>query len=141
MPLFSQWWISFQGSLITNMIMCVIILNTQYSFTKYASVIMITIGIAICTIISGQEVKSTQPKTSPNFVPTTPMDDFFWWTVGIALLTLALFVSARMGIYQQELHRKYGKRPREALFYTVIVLRLKNICRWLHRLYWFSLNA
>lgn len=43
----------------------------------------------------------------------------FWWAVGIALLTVALFMSARMGIYQEVLYKKYGKYPNEALFITV----------------------
>lgn len=39
--------------------------------------------------------------------------------MGIALLTVALFISARMGIYQEVLYKRYGKHPREALYVTV----------------------
>jgi hypothetical protein len=46
---------------------------------------------------------------------------------GILLLTVALFVSARMGIYQEVLYGRYGKHPRESLFYTVCVDRCLNI--------------
>lgn len=98
--------------------MGIIILNKKYVFSKYLSVFMITLGIAICTIVSGKEIKSLQPKNIEQ-VPTTPWDDFFWWILGISLLTIALFVSARMGIYQEVLHKKYGKNAREALYYTV----------------------
>lgn len=108
----------FQGSLIANMVMGIIILKKQYAFSKYLSVFMITLGIGICTIVSGQEIKSLQAKNIEQ-VPTTPWDDFFWWALGISLLTIALFVSARMGIYQEVLHKKYGKNAREALYYTV----------------------
>lgn len=38
--------------------------------------------------------------------------------VGIGLLTFALFMSARMGIYQEVIYGKYGKHPKEALYYT-----------------------
>lgn len=38
---------------------------------------------------------------------------------GITCLTIALFISARMGIYQETLYQKHGKHPQEALFYTV----------------------
>lgn len=38
--------------------------------------------------------------------------------MGIALLTLALFVSAGMGIYQEQLYKKFGKHPFEALYFT-----------------------
>ncbi|XP_003493394.1 UDP-xylose and UDP-N-acetylglucosamine transporter [Bombus vosnesenskii] len=105
------------GSLIANMIMGIIILKKRYVFSKYLSVFMITLGIAICTIVSGKEIKSLQAKNVEQ-VPTTPWDDLFWWILGISLLTIALFVSARMGIYQEVLHKKYGKNPREALYYT-----------------------
>ncbi|XP_072745054.1 UDP-xylose and UDP-N-acetylglucosamine transporter isoform X2 [Anoplolepis gracilipes] len=105
------------GSLIANMIMGIIILNNKYAFSKYLSVCMITTGIALCTIVSGKEIKSLQQK-NVDHMPTTPWDDFFWWILGISLLTIALFISARMGIYQEELHKRYGKNAREALFYT-----------------------
>ena len=110
----------FQGSLIANMIMGIIILNKKYTFSKYLSVFMITTGIALCTIVSGKEIKSLQQKNVQ--VATTPWDDFFWWALGILLLTIALFVSARMGIYQEELHSRYGKNAREALYYTVSLI-------------------
>ncbi|KAL6264557.1 hypothetical protein P5V15_004662 [Pogonomyrmex californicus] len=105
------------GSLIANMIMGIIILNKKYAFSKYLSVFMITSGIAICTIVSGKEIKSLQQKNVEQ-VLTTPWEDFFWWTLGISLLTVALFVSARMGIYQEVLYSRYGKNAREALYYT-----------------------
>lgn len=48
----------FQGSLIANMIMGIIILKKSYRLDKYFSVGMITLGIIICTIISGSNVVS-----------------------------------------------------------------------------------
>lgn len=104
------------GSLIANMIMGIIILRKRYAFSKYLSVGMITLGIVICTIVSGKDVKSTQVIETEE--EQDPMTVFFWWTVGISLLTLALFVSARMGLYQEVLYKRYGKHPKEALFYT-----------------------
>ena len=35
------------------------------------------------------------------------------------MLTFGLFLSARMGIYQEVLYKEHGKHPREALFYSV----------------------
>ncbi|KAG7202823.1 hypothetical protein KM043_009980 [Ampulex compressa] len=128
------------GSLIANMIMGIVILKKKYVFSKYLSVFMITLGIAICTIVSGKEIKSLQTKNVE--VPTTPWDDFFWWILGIALLTIALFVSARMGIYQEVLHQRYGKNAREALYYTHLLplpfflFLLPNI--WEHLTYAFT---
>lgn len=103
------------GSLIANMIMGIIILSKQYDFSKYLSVFMITAGIVTCTIVSGSKVESTQ--VNPE-VDESGFSVFFWWALGIALLTVALFVSARMGIYQEVLYKRHGKYPDEALFYT-----------------------
>lgn len=108
------------GSLIANMIMGIIILKKKYTLSKYLSVAMISLGIVICTIMSSTEVKSTvpPPKDGSPIVPTTPYEDLFWWTLGITLLTVALFISARMGIYQEVLFARYGKHSQEALLYT-----------------------
>lgn len=43
-------------------------------------------------------------------------------SAGISMLTFALFMSARMGIYQETVYSKYGKHPAEALFYNVQVI-------------------
>lgn len=48
--------VCYQGSLIANMIMGIIILRKRYTPSKYISVLMITLGIIICTIISGSSV-------------------------------------------------------------------------------------
>ncbi len=124
------------GSLIANMVMGIIILNKRYDFSKYLSVLMITFGIIICTIVSGSNVESTQKNLDA--VEESSFSVFFWWTVGIALLTVALFISARMGIYQEVLYKRYGKYPDEALFYTHLLplpgflILYKNI--WEHTL-------
>lgn len=38
--------------------------------------------------------------------------------MGITLLTVALFISAGMGIYQEKLYKRHGKHPYEALYFT-----------------------
>lgn len=40
-------------------------------------------------------------------------------SAGIAMLTFALLMSARMGIFQETLYKQYGKHSKEALFYNV----------------------
>lgn len=42
---------------------------------------------------------------------------------GIGMLLFALFMSARLGIFQETLYSTYGKHPREAMFYSV-----RSIC-------------
>lgn len=54
-------------------------------------------------------MKSTQV----NQVEESASSVFFWWVMGIALLTVALFISARMGLYQEVLYKRYGKLPDE----------------------------
>lgn len=103
------------------MIMGIIIMKKTYSWEKYLSVMMISAGIVICTLESSKDIKSTAPAAADT-LPTSPLSDLFWWTIGILLLTAALFISARMGIYQETLFVKYGKNPKEALYYTVCIL-------------------
>ncbi|XP_017461091.1 PREDICTED: UDP-xylose and UDP-N-acetylglucosamine transporter [Rhagoletis zephyria] len=108
------------GSLIANMIMGILILKKRYIFSKYLSVFMITAGIILCTIISGSSVKSATVST-PTENSNAVHSDFFIWTLGIALLSIALFISAYMGICQETLYKRFGKHPQEALLYTHLI--------------------
>ena len=112
-----------QGSLMANMILGMIILNKRYTKIKYLSVSIISIGIAVCTIASGRTVSSTKKQGTVSEEDVDPAIDFMWWMVGIAMLTFALFMSARMGIYQEVIYAKYGKHSKEALFYCVRSIR------------------
>ncbi|PSN38399.1 UDP-xylose and UDP-N-acetylglucosamine transporter [Blattella germanica] len=69
------------GSLIANMVMGILILKKQYAISKYVSVLMITLGISICTIVSGKDVKSTAP-VSEGVPEQSELEVFLWWTVG-----------------------------------------------------------
>jgi len=99
------------GSLMANMLLGVIILGKQYTMSKYLSILMITVGIITCTY------SSTSSKSVENEEKEGEEEES-WIMVGISLLTFALFMSARMGIYQEVVYSKHGKHPREALFYT-----------------------
>ncbi|KAB0801443.1 hypothetical protein PPYR_05797 [Photinus pyralis] len=110
------------GSLIANMIMGIWILKKKYALSKYLSVAMITLGIIICTLLSSSK---QIPKTCSDCPDNVDVEDshadkdhFFWWFIGVLLLTGALLLSARMGIYQEYLTGRYGKNPEEALYYT-----------------------
>lgn len=111
-----------QGSLMANMMLGMIILNKRYTKVKYLSVIIISLGIAACTIVSGRSVSSKVTGNEAVGGDETDVEssyDFMWWMLGIAMLTFALFMSARMGIYQEVIYAKYGKHSNEALFYCV----------------------
>lgn len=107
------------GSLMANMAMGVWILKKKYTPLKYLAVFMISAGIAICTIVSSSDVKAPR-ETHEDATEEERLKfiDWLWWCLGIAILTFALFVSARMGIFQESLYAEFGKHPWEALFYT-----------------------
>uniref|UniRef100_A0A023GPE3 Putative udp-n-acetylglucosamine transporter n=1 Tax=Amblyomma triste TaxID=251400 RepID=A0A023GPE3_AMBTT len=99
------------GSLIANMALAVILLKRRYPLSKYLAVLMITVGIVICTIASvkdgGKEAGTAKPESAT-----------YTKCIGIGLLLFALLLSARMGIYQETLYARHGKHPRESLFYV-----------------------
>ncbi|XP_023333120.1 UDP-xylose and UDP-N-acetylglucosamine transporter [Eurytemora carolleeae] len=97
------------GSLLANMIMGFVLLGKRYTWSKYSSVLMISLGIGTCTIMSTQNNKT-------NISEGDDWDNW-WLTIGISLLTFALFMSARMGIYQEVIYAKHGKHPKEAMFF------------------------
>ncbi len=78
---------------------------------------MITIGIILATFAS-----SKQPlKKDENInAESNEVIEFLWWSVGIAMLTIALLLSAGMGLIQETLYKNHGKYPGEALYYNVI---------------------
>ena len=93
---------------------------------QFAGVI-ITIGITLATL------STPKPSRSRPARPPTPsgsddfhtqsiagvMSDNAQFAIGIALLALALFLSAFLGLYQEETYRRHGTQWREGLFYTV----------------------
>ncbi|XP_016982741.1 UDP-xylose and UDP-N-acetylglucosamine transporter [Drosophila rhopaloa] len=101
------------GSLISNMCLGTLILKRSYRLSQYISVVMISVGIFICTYFSSRDFGGKMENLSGNTEA-----DIFWWLVGVLLLVLALFVSSYMGITQELLYRRHGKCAREALYYT-----------------------
>ncbi|ELU12113.1 hypothetical protein CAPTEDRAFT_175809 [Capitella teleta] len=109
------------GSLMANLVLGVFILNRRYTLSKYLSVLVITLGIAMSTIASAGRVVSDHSICKNNDDIDEQGDGFsemIRWLIGIAMLTFALFMSARMGIYQETVYAKFGKHPSEALFYN-----------------------
>ncbi|XP_029951940.1 UDP-xylose and UDP-N-acetylglucosamine transporter isoform X2 [Salarias fasciatus] len=101
------------GSLIANMILGIIILKKRYSASKYLSIALVSAGIFICTIMSAKQVNVDNKGSEDQGFYV-----FLHWLIGIAMLTFALLMSARMGIFQEMLYKQYGKHPKEALFYN-----------------------
>ncbi|KAJ8374171.1 hypothetical protein SKAU_G00047510 [Synaphobranchus kaupii] len=101
------------GSLIANMILGIIILKKRYTRSKYISIVFVSLGICICTIMSAKQVNVGQETTEEQGLYA-----FLRWLLGIGMLTVALLLSARMGIFQETLYKQYGKHSKEALFYN-----------------------
>lgn len=128
------------GSLMVNMLMGMVLLGKRYKTVKYVSVIMITFGIATCTVMSATSRVSLKTGKAVFTEPINVNDTetateevkklnqalekeaesvrLNQLLVGIGLLTFALFLSARMGIYQEVIFGRFGKHAKEALFYT-----------------------
>ncbi|XP_062857813.1 UDP-xylose and UDP-N-acetylglucosamine transporter [Trichomycterus rosablanca] len=101
------------GSLIANMILGIIILKKRYSTSKYLSIVLVSVGIFICTIMSAKQVSTAKGTSEEDGAYT-----FLHWLLGIGMLTFALIMSAVMGIFQETLYKKHGKHSKEALFYN-----------------------
>lgn len=74
---------------------------------------MVSLGIFICTIMSARQVNTGAEGSEEQDVYA-----LLHWLLGIAMLTFALLMSARMGIFQETLYKQYGKHSKEALFYN-----------------------
>ncbi|XP_041327301.1 UDP-xylose and UDP-N-acetylglucosamine transporter [Pyrgilauda ruficollis] len=101
------------GSLIASMALGIIILKKRYSVSKYSSIALVSLGIFTCTFMSAKQVASDSSLNQEDGPQA-----FLWWLLGIAALTFALLMSARMGIFQETLYKKFGKHSKEALFYN-----------------------
>ncbi|NXA47857.1 S35B4 protein, partial [Nothocercus julius] len=101
------------GSLIASMALGIIILKKRYSISKYTSIALVSVGIFTCTFMSAKQVASDSSLREEDGLRA-----FMWWVLGIAALTFALLMSARMGIFQETLYKQFGKHSKEALFYN-----------------------
>lgn len=109
------------GSLIASLVMGMLLLKKRYSISKYLAVVGITIGICISTIASSKaKVAAPAPAnaSTEEAVDAAPPVPLVEWSIGIGMLTFALFASALMGIYQEKMYAKFGKHPHEALFFV-----------------------
>lgn len=84
------------------------------------------------TFCGGSLVRASHEVQVKARVPLKLHIAFSPFFLGISLLLFALFMSARMGIMQEVLYAKYGKHPREALFFTVSI-RLSSVERILKK--------
>ena len=104
------------GSLMANMVMGMVLLGKRYKTVKYVSVIMITVGIATCTVMSatsrvslktGKAVFTAEGDSEKAVeeillaLEAEQTERLGELMTGICLMAVAMFMSARMGIYQE----------------------------------------
>ncbi|KAI9243426.1 UAA transporter [Sporodiniella umbellata] len=94
------------GGLITNMVMGAIILKKRYSLGQMLGVVLVTVGVIWATLDNASNYTQTSTANTSEFV------------IGISLLSIAMVLSAGMGLFQEVTYKKYGKEWREGLFYT-----------------------
>jgi len=95
------------GSLVFNMIMGYLVIGRKYSYSKIASILLVSLGICICTLASNQ--------VNEQVVFQGKM------LVGLLLMLISLVTSARLGVYQETVFKEHGKHTREAAFYNHII--------------------
>merc|ERR1712222_228038 len=116
------------GGLLVNMLMGISIMRKTYNRIKYVSVVMISCGIFLCTVMSatnrvsiktGKVIFYNETESEEHvLVDEFDYEELRQMVCGVVLLTFALILSTRMGIYQEDLFTMYGKHAKEALFYT-----------------------
>ena len=94
------------GSLVASLIMGFLILHKRYSIAQVLSVVVVSSGIFLATFASATE---KQELTLADGSSGTA------FAIGITMLTVALLLSATLGILQEYTYGKYPDVPRKAL--------------------------
>ena len=77
-----------------------------------------SVGIGLCTLVSSKQAKQDSQTEGDQESEEKRLWGMLTFVTGIFMLTFALFMSARMGIYQEVIYAKYGKHAKEALYYS-----------------------
>ncbi|VDN03954.1 unnamed protein product [Thelazia callipaeda] len=103
------------GTLLANIILGYCLRSRAYSWKKLLSVLLITAGVVLFTFAD------KFPKHTVKHVDAEHRHSWFisGSSTGILLLFLAVFLSAYLGIYQEDLYRTYGNHYEEAMFFVV----------------------
>lgn len=72
-----------------------------------AAVAVVSTGVILATLSRPSSPKSTDPV------------DVGRYTMGVAMLTFSLFLTATLGVLQERTYTKYGPHWKEGVFYTV----------------------
>lgn len=88
------------------------------------SVVMVTLGIILATVSAPPKPKG-RPPTIQSAPSSSYLSDHLQYALGIAVLSLALVISAFMGLFQEKTYGTYGRGGavwQESIFYSVGLL-------------------
>uniref|UniRef100_A0A1I8FPC0 TPT domain-containing protein n=1 Tax=Macrostomum lignano TaxID=282301 RepID=A0A1I8FPC0_9PLAT len=107
------------GSLMANLVLGVLILNKSYPLSKYASVLVITGRIVVCTIESASDARRPPADEAEAAAAASEQVELLRWCLGVLMLVFALFMSARMGIFQERRTASTAKHPGRSRYSTI----------------------
>ncbi|WWC65747.1 uncharacterized protein I303_108369 [Kwoniella dejecticola CBS 10117] len=109
------------GGLCVSMLVGRVFGKRSYSYGQVLSALLITSGIVIATISAPKPPRPPRTQADPSHPPigstTSWLPEHLQFFAGVGLLTLAMILSAFLGLWQEQTYNKYGKQWREALFY------------------------
>jgi len=105
------------GSLMSNVLMGFLVFGKRYTSKQIIAVTAVTAGIIISTFASVSQFNNDSNKATA--AGEAEEGEFFWWIVGILMLTGALFLSSALGLFQEWSYSQYGKdHYKESMFYS-----------------------
>ncbi|WRT69607.1 uncharacterized protein IL334_006596 [Kwoniella shivajii] len=113
------------GGLCISMLVGWLFAKRRYSVGQMFAALLITSGIVLATASAPRRrsVPSSSPSAqvsaqSANTAHTSPwIPEHLEYFAGVGLLAFAMFVSAFLGLWQEQTYRMYGREWKEALFY------------------------
>lgn len=73
----------------------------------------------LATISAPRPPRKTESTTSTSEADGEYLSESVQYVAGIGMLSLALFLSAWLGLWQESTYKQFGNQWREALFYNV----------------------
>ncbi|KAJ2370404.1 golgi uridine diphosphate-N- acetylglucosamine transporter [Coemansia sp. RSA 2607] len=96
------------AGLIANMVCGYVVMRKRYAVKQVVAVVMVSVGVVVATLASvGDRGQGSRDGRTANES-----------VIGIAFLTVGVFLAAMLGLYQETTYRKYGKHWQEGLFYN-----------------------
>ncbi|KAH6562078.1 hypothetical protein BASA62_009411 [Batrachochytrium salamandrivorans] len=110
------------ASLWVSMLMSWIMFRTIYSRNQIVGAVCVTIGMVLATLREGiTSINGSAGHSESTNVEGNQSAMSAEWIVGIALLSIAIFLSCFLGQLQQSTYQEYGQQWREGLFYTHVL--------------------